>query len=423
MGILFGPIAFILIPVGNILGGAVHDYFTGMLGLRNGGMQMPLLVRKYTGSGVFHFYNVFISLLLLLVGAVFIYVPGDLIATEVFGWSGAASDPKTWVVYGLIFVYYLAVTYFPIDAIMGRLYPPLGLILIFSAVGVFIGIFSSGYKLAELSTANWMGVHPGGEPLLPFFFVTVACGILSGFHSSQTTLFARNVTHERQGRMTFYNMMVVEGFIAMVWAAAAMGLRAKLVESGVGANLGATAMIGAVCRDMLGSHAGMIAIIGVILLPITTGDSALRALRLIVGEYLKIDQKPGKNRMVISAVIFAITAGILYIAKTDPNGFTILWRYFAWSNQTLAVFAFAIITVYLLARGYTHAPLMALLPGAGYMFITTAYICNVPIGLGLSYPISVSIGVAGAVVYSILVWKHGLKLRESKVSIENSPTY
>jgi carbon starvation protein CstA len=383
------------------------------------------LIKKYTGNAVFHFYNVFISLLMLLVGAVFIYVPGDLIATQVFGWSGAASDIKTWLVYGCIFAYYLAVTYFPIDAIMGRLYPPIGLVLIFSAVGVFFGIFIDNYQLTELSTANWMGVHPQGLPLLPVFFVTVACGIVSGFHCSQTALFSRNVTHERQGRMTFFNAMVAEGFIAMVWAAAAMGLRAKLTAAGVAAsNLpGTVAMIGAVCTDMLGSHAGMIALIGVILLPITTGDTALRSLRLMVGEYLNIDQKPGQNRMIISAIIFAITGGILYIAKTDPGGFDILWRYFAWSNQTLAVFAFAIITIYLMGRGYTRAPLMSLLPGAFYMFITTAFICNASIGFNLSYPVAMCIGVVAAVIYTVLVWKQGLRVRENKLPIEDTPVY
>lgn len=425
MGILWGPVAFILIPVFCILAGSAHDYFSGMLALRNNGMQMPLMIKKYTNNAVFHFYNLFLSLLLLLVGAVFVYVPGDLIATEVFGLSAGVYDPWTWVIYGSIFAYYLAVTYFPINAIMGRLYPPLGLILIFSAVGVFFGIFYWNYPLTELSFDNWLGVHPAGLPLIPVFFVTVACGILSGFHSSQTALFSRNVTHERQGRMTFFNMMLVEGFIAMVWAAAAMGLRTKMMADGVAfADLpGAAAMIGAVCRDMLGANAGMIAIIGVILLPITTGDSALRALRLVVGEYFNIDQKPGKNRLIISAIIFSITGAILYWAKMDADGFNILWRYFAWSNQTLAVFAFAIITVYLIARGYTHAPLIALLPGMFYMFITSAFIINQPIGLNQPYGVAIVAGLVIAVIYGVLIWKQGIKLRDSKAPIEAEPKY
>ena len=413
MGILFGPVAFIIIPIGNIFGGAMHDYFSGMLSIRNGGMQMPALIQKFTNKGIYNIYNVFICILMLLVGAVFIYVPGDIVATQIFGWSGAANDPLTWVVYGFIFAYYMAATLFPIDKVIGRVYPIFGAILLFSAIGVFCGLFLKDYKLAELTAENWKGIHPQGIPLLPFFFVTVACGIVSGFHSSQTAIISRSMTSERQGRLTFYNMMVLEGFIAMIWAAAAMGLRAMLETSP-----GAVPIIGMVCRDMLGTVGGILAILGIVVLPVTSGDTALRSLRLMVGEYFNIDQKPAKNRVIISTIIFALVAAILYIAKTDPQGFDILWRYFAWSNQTLAVFAFAIITIYLLAKGYTAAPFMSLIPGAWYTFITVAFICNVPIGFGLSYNVSMWIGVAFALLYSVVIWMQGAKLRDSKMQIE-----
>jgi len=417
MGILFGPVAFIIIPIGNIFGGALHDYFSGMMSLRNNGMQMPALVEKFTNKGIYNVYNAFICILMLLVGAVFIYVPGDIVATQIFGWSGAANDPLTWVVYGVIFAYYLAATLFPIDQIIGRIYPIFGAILLFSGIGVFAGLFLKGYQLAELTAENWMGIHPT-DKLLPFFFVTVACGIVSGFHSSQTAIISRNVTNERQGRVTFYNMMVIEGFIAMIWAAAAMGLRAKLSTSP-----GAVAIIGLVCKDMLGTVGGLLAILGVVVLPITSGDTACRSLRLMVGEFLKIDQKPAKNRVMISTVIFALVAVILYIAKSDPKGFDILWRYFAWSNQTLAVFAFGIITIYLLGKGHTRAPFMSLIPGAWYVFITMSYICTVPIGLNLSYSVSLWIGVILALVYSVAVWKKGVSMRDNKVSLEAVATY
>ena len=222
-GILFGPVAFILIPIGNIIGGSLHDYFSGMLALRNGGMQMPDLVNKYTNNAVFGIYNVFICLLMLLVGAVFIYTPGDIASTQVFGFSGDSAAVSTWVVYGCIFVYYIAATMFPIDKIIGRIYPIFGAILLFSAVGVFFGIFMKGYQLQEFTLASLSEPHPFGQKLIPMFFITVACGIVSGFHSTQTAIISRNVTSERQGRLTFYNMMVLEGFIAMIWAAAAMG--------------------------------------------------------------------------------------------------------------------------------------------------------------------------------------------------------
>lgn len=221
-GILFGPIAFITIPIGNIIGGAMHDYFSGMICLRDGGTQMPDMIRKYSNRGVYTFYQIFCSLLLLLVGAVFIYTPGDIAATQVFGFDGAVDSVSTWVIYGVIFVYYLIATVFPIDKIIGRIYPIFGAILLFSAVGVFIGIFVLGFPLTEIWD-NWnagsvlYGDYFSANHFIPIFFITVACGILSGFHSTQTAIISRTMKSEKQGRMTFYNMMVVEGFIAMVW--------------------------------------------------------------------------------------------------------------------------------------------------------------------------------------------------------------
>jgi carbon starvation protein CstA len=185
----------------------------------------------------------------------------------------------------------------------------------------------------------------------------------------------------------------------------------------------ATPVIGDACRDMLGSVGGMVAIIGIIILPITSGDTALRSLRLMIGEFFNIDQRPAKNRVIISSIIFALVAGILYWAKMSPGGFLVLWRYFAWSNQTLAVFAFAIITIYLLGKGYATAPYMSLIPGAWYMFITTAFICNAGIGLNLPYWVAMGIGAVLAVVYSMLVWWQGLRMREGKLELEAVPQY
>lgn len=223
-GILFGPIAFILIPIGCVFGGALHDYFAGMISIREGGMQMPGLVKKYLGNKVFHFYNAFLCLLLLLVVAVFVTTPGDLIATQLISLEDVSiHNPVIWIIYGCIFLYYIIATLFPIDKIIGKIYPIFGGILLLSAVGIFFGIFAKGYTLTNLSLSNWKGIYPDGTPLLPIFFVTVACGIVSGFHSTQSTLIGRSVQHEKEGRTTFYNMMILEGFIAMIWAAAAMG--------------------------------------------------------------------------------------------------------------------------------------------------------------------------------------------------------
>jgi carbon starvation protein CstA len=407
-GILFGPIAFITIPIGNIIGGAMHDYFSGMICLRDGGTQMPDMVRKYSNKGVYSVYQVFCSLLLLLVGAVFIYTPGDIAAKQVFGFDGAATSVSTWVIYGVIFLYYLIATVFPIDAIIGRIYPVFGAILLFSAIGVFIGIFVQGYPLAEVwNTWNGPVVAYGdyfaSNHFIPVFFITVACGILSGFHSTQTAIISRTVKSEKQGRMTFYNMMVVEGFIAMVWAAGAMGVY-NLGLQAADASL-ATDTIGVVCKHLLGSVGGVIALLGVIVLPITSGDTALRALRLTIADSFHIDQTSVKKRLGLSAIIFALVAVILVFAKMNSNGFNVLWRYFAWSNQTLALFAFLAISVWMFMNGKAKYAWMPLIPGGWYAFITVTYIANAKIGFNIPWMGAYIIGIVAAVAYvGIVLW-------------------
>ena len=240
-GILFGPVAFITIPIGCVIGGAFHDYMCGMISLRNDGSQMPSLIRKYIGKHMYLIYNVFVCLLMLLVGAVFIYTPGDLFVTQILKTDNSISSPIIWIVYGAIFVYYIIATLFPIDKIIGRVYPIFGGILVLSAIGVFIGLFVNGYHLDELWNVGVSGVHPKGLHFIPIFFVTVACGIVSGFHSTQSTLISRTIEHEKEGRMTFYNMMIAEGFIAMIWSAAAMGV----MNLGLaGADTSATEVVG-----------------------------------------------------------------------------------------------------------------------------------------------------------------------------------
>ena len=407
-GILFGPIAFITIPIGNIIGGAMHDYFSGMICLRDGGTQMPDMVRKYSNKGVYSVYQVFCSLLLLLVGAVFIYTPGDIAAKQVFGFDGAATSVSTWIIYGVIFLYYLIATVFPIDAIIGRIYPVFGAILLFSAIGVFIGIFVQGYPLAEVwNTWNGPVVAYGdyfaSNHFIPVFFITVACGILSGFHSTQTAIISRTVKSEKQGRMTFYNMMVIEGFIAMVWAAGAMGVY-NLGLQAADASL-ATDTIGVVCKHLLGSVGGIIALLGVIVLPITSGDTALRALRLTIADSFHIDQTSIKKRLGLSAIIFALVAVILVFAKMNSNGFNVLWRYFAWSNQTLALFAFLAISVWMFMNGKAKYAWMPLIPGGWYAFITVTYIANAKIGFNIPWLGAYIIGIVAAAAYvGIVLW-------------------
>ncbi len=419
-GILFGPIAFITIPIGNVIGGAMHDYFSGMICLRDGGSQMPDMIRKYSNKGIFGIYQVFLSLLLLLVGAVFIYTPGDIAATQVFGFSGKVDDPTTWIIYGVIFVYYLIATVFPIDAIIGRIYPIFGAILLFSAVGVFLGLFVKGYPLLNLwddwqglvfnytaadgtQTAFSYGEYFSANHFVPIFFITVACGILSGFHSTQTAIISRTMKSEKQGRMTFYNMMILEGFIAMVWAAGAMGVY-NLGLQEVNASL-ATGTIGVVCKNILGNVGGIIALLGVIVLPITSGDTALRALRLGIADAFHLDQSSKAKRLGLSAIIFALVAVILVFAKSNPTGFNTLWRYFAWSNQTLSLFAFLGISVWMFENKKAKWVWIPLIPGAWYAFVTVTYITNASIGFRQSWPVAYAVGVIAAVAYvAVIVW-------------------
>ena len=423
-GILFGPIAFITIPIGNVIGGAMHDYFSGMICLRDGGSQMPDMIRKYSNKGIFGIYQVFLSLLLLLVGAVFIYTPGDIAATQVFGFSGKVDDPTTWIIYGVIFVYYLIATVFPIDAIIGRIYPIFGAILLFSAVGVFVGLFVKGYPLLNVwddwqglvfthtaadgaQTAFSYGEYFSANHFVPIFFITVACGILSGFHSTQTAIISRTMKSERQGRMTFYNMMILEGFIAMVWAAGAMGVY-NLGLQEVNASL-ATGTIGVVCKNILGNVGGIVALLGVIVLPITSGDTALRALRLSIADAFHLDQSSKTKRLGLSAIIFALVAVILVFAKSNPTGFNTLWRYFAWSNQTLSLFAFLGISVWMFENKKANWVWIPLIPGAWYAFVTVTYITNASIGFRQSWPVAYTVGVIAAVAYVAAILWYGKK--------------
>lgn len=409
-GILFGPIAFILIPVGCVLGGAVHDYISGMMSLREGGAQMPALLKRFLGVKIHKVYSAFLMILMILVGAVFIYTPGDLAVTQVMGQSATPSNPTVWIVYGIIFIYYLCATLFPIDKIIGKLYPIFGGILLISAVGVFFGMFFKGYNLTELNTTNMLGIHPKGLALIPFFFVTVACGIVSGFHSTQSTLIARSVKSEREGRTTFFNMMLLEGFIAMVWAAAAMGVyNLGIVPT---EQIATPAVIGIVAKDLLGSIGGLIAIVGVIVLPITSGDTALRSLRLMVADQFKIDQKTKTNRVGVSVVIFALVAVLLVWAKFNSEGFNILWRYFAWANQTVATFAFFAMSVYLASEKKNY--LVVLLPGAFYCYVVSTYILNASIGF--NFPLNVAY-IGGAVItigLTYLTYVRGKKAASDK---------
>ena len=409
-GILFGPIAFLAIPLGCVFAGSVHDYMTGFISMRNGGSQVPKLVGKYIGDGIRKFYNIVIAILLLLTGVVFVYTPGDLIANDIL--KVGADSNVIWIIYAVIFAYYIASTVLPIDKLIGRIYPIFGAFLIISAIGVFIGIFIKGSGDLAFKNAGLLAEHPLGQKFIPSFFITVACGILSGFHGSQVTLISRTVKSESEARTTFYSTMIAEGFIAMVWAAGAM----VLFSSGKAAlDTPGTIMVGQVSKYFMGNVGGLLAVLGVIALPITSGDTAFRSLRLIIAEELNIDQKAPSKRAGLSAVLFIPAFAILYFAKTNPNGFNLLWRYFGFTNQFVATFALAVATIYLIDTGKNY--IITLLPGIFYVFIVFSFIINIK-GLGLGLPFSIAYPAAGviAVLYAYFVIKLGKK---NKTRIES----
>ena len=408
-GILFGPIAFITIPIGNIIGGAMHDYFSGMICLRDGGSQMSSMIHKYSNKGIYRIYNVFVCLLLLLVGAVFIYTPGDIAATQVFGFDGAATSVSTWVIYGVIFVYYLIATVFPIDAIIGKIYPIFGAILLFSAVGVFAGLFVKGYPLLNLwdnwqapafaafqtaadgSTAAFSyGEYFANGHFLPVFFVTVACGILSGFHSTQTAIISRTVKSEKEGRKVFYGAMVAEGVIALIWAAAGVAF-----YNGTGGLLealgnGQSSVVYEICFKLLGPVGAVIAMIGVIACPISSADTAYRSARLTLADWFKIDQKLIKNRLILTIPLLAVGA---VLTQVDVQ---VVWRYFSWSNQTLAMIALWAASVYLFRRKRIYW--LTALPATFMSAVSCTYILMAKEGFQLSTAIAYPAGIIFAAV-------------------------
>ncbi len=437
-GILFGPIAFLAIPIGNVIGGSMHDYLSGMVCIRDGGTQMPEMVKNYTNKGIYAAYNVFMCLLLLLVGAVFIYTPGDIAASGILGIN---TDPHTvgiWVVYAVIFAYYLIATVFPIDKIIGRIYPIFGLILIFSAVGIFIALFAKGWtsSLTEV-WGDWnggavaYGDYFGTHHFIPVFFLTVACGILSGFHSTQTALISRTMESEKSGRMTFYNMMILEGFIAMCWAAGTMALlNTGIVEISAaggfqlpGVNgaeptaIAATGVVVALCKQALGSIGGTIAMVGVVVLPITSGDTALRALRLTLADSLHIKQDTNAKRFSLAIPIYVLVALILVWAKFNNNGFMLLWRYFAWSNQMISLFALACIAIYLAKNGKKAFMWIPLIPAAFYAFCTCSFIVHNPAQTAGTELVSWNVSYIIACVFTI-VYLCVILMKANKVAKE-----
>ena len=384
MGAKFGPSAYLWIVFGCIFAGAVHDYMSGMLSLRHDGAGYPELVGKYLGQGTKKVMLVFSILLLLMVGAVFVYSPAVILGDMVG--DGGRGAMMLWVV--VIFAYYVVATLLPIDKIIGRIYPVFAFALLFMAVALMVCLFVKWPSLPEF----WDGlanrgpsVGLNGQPIFPCLFITIACGAVSGFHATQSPLMARCLKNEKLGRPVFYGSMITEGLVALVWAAVASYFFFDGGAAEVGADISAAAptVVTKVSQSWLGVLGGILAVLGVVAAPITSGDTAFRSARLIIADFLHLEQKSMVKRLYIAIPLFVLSGLLLWYNISDANGFNTIWRYFGWANQTLSVFMFWTATVYLVRRKGGLYYLITLIPGLFMTSVCTTFILVDKIGLGI----------------------------------------
>ena len=361
-GAMWGPVAFIWIVLGSVFAGAVHDYFSGMLSIKHRGLSITEIVGIYMGVGTKQFMRAFTVLLMVIVGAVFIMGPAKILS----GLTPDFASTTFWV--WVVFAYYLLATMLPIDKVIGRIYPVFGFALVFMAVGLIVALFVKGYHIPELSLANMQNFHVNTAdfPIFPMLFITIACGAISGFHATQSPLMARCLTNEKYGGIRELNEMMT-------------------------ANSGNAAFIvNEISNSLLGTFGGFLALLGVVAAPITSGDTAFRSARLIVADFMKFKQGPIKNRLFISIPLFL--AGFL-LTQID---FSVIWRYFAWANQTLAMVVLWTITVYLAQERKFYW--VTLIPAAFMTAVIITYLLFAPEGFSLSKEISYTIGIATAVL-------------------------
>jgi len=421
-GALFGPIVFIWIVVGCILGGAVHDYFSGMISSRNNGESMAQISGKYGGKIVKVFLRIFSVILLILVTAVFVVSPSALLAELTGG------NVKAWIWMVVILAYYLISTIVPIDKIIGKAYPVFGVILVAMALAVIGGVIfrQDKYPMLELigHLKDYSKIN-GDLPWWPFMFTTVACGAVSGFHATQSPVIAKCIKSEKEGRQVFYGAMVAEGIIALIWAAAAISFfrtdTAEGFASLVGIGGGNSISVKHMSETILGPVGTVLAIVGVVICPITSGDTALRSCRLMIAEAFNFDQKKLRNRLLITLPLFGAVVGLSIWNFASPTNFNILWHWFAWSNQVIAAFTLWIITVYLLRDGkYKFGSLISALPAVFMSAVTVTYLLgepNIALGKFISYNIAWIIGLSIAVVSFITYFVFLVKLKILKKSV------
>ncbi len=408
LGIKFGAIVFLIIPIGNIIGGAVHDFIAGMMSMRHKGANLPELTRLMLGKYCAAVYSVFIVLCLLLVVAVFINIPAKLV-------DGLTDCDCFWPAVAVIFIYYICATLFPVDKIIGSCYPFFGAVLILSSLAIF-GVLSYQVIQAPALLTETVIFKAGmtKQPVIPMLFVTIACGIISGFHGTQSPIIARTMKSERQGRSAFYGMMVLEGIIAMVWAAAAMAIYNKFPQTLLFKD--ATMTLNKITEYFLGTWLGGFTVLGVIILAITSGDTAMRSVRLSLAEMLKIEQKSISKRLLLCLPACVVVAALLWWSNSDKASFAKLWNYFAWSNQVMAAVTLLAGTAWLLKTGRNC--LIAVVPGLFMTFIVCCYILWIspahggPVGVGLELNTAYILSGIIAIICMALTVRRGLALRK-----------
>ena len=401
MGAQFGPSAYLWIVLGCIFAGAVHDYLSGMLSVRHGGAGLPELVGCYLGKRTKKVMLVFSVFLLMMVGAVFVYSPALILGK-------LCSDSITWVYIWciIIFAYYFLATMLPIDKIIGKIYPFFAVAMLFMALALMYVLVTKWPSLPEL-TDGLANMRPSSGTIFPCLFITIACGAISGFHATQSPLMARCMKSERQGRPLFYGAMITEGVVALIWATVSSYFfyGGAAAELGVPATLQAPEVVTTVSEGWLGLFGGALAIIGVVAAPITSGDTALRSARLIIAEFLHMEQHTIRRRMYICIPVFAATLGLLWFNIADENGFNVIWSYFGWANQTLAVFTLWTLTVYLVNKRKFYW--ITLIPAMFMTAVCVSFLLTSANAFSLPPMVGYVSGVASFILSGVLfaLWK------------------
>ena len=407
-GIVFGPLFFIIVPLGCIFMGCVHDYFSGMISVRNKGLQITQITKKYFGTTFFNAFTVIVSIMSILWITVFIYAAGDLYLGKVMHQTDFTfNNPVAVITYIIVGSYFFFMALFPINKLMARVYPYLGLLVLIGSVLLLIGYIQNGIQIPEMdfSRLNW---HHKNLPWIPFFFMTVSCGLLSGSHATQTAIVARTLNNEYEGRKVFFKTMCFESLIVMIWAAGAICVyNTAMVPENM---IGTVGVVDIIAKQFTPFNLSLVVVLAVLCLPLTSGDTALRALRMVVADALNLDQKPLKNRLLILVPSMISVFLCLFYAKVYSNQFSSLWQYVMLFNQLLVIPTFLIATIMLYKNKKNY--LLTLIPGLFYIFITMSFIFNAKIGLNLSLPISEVLGIVVMVISLVAIIKKCRKVED-----------